>query len=159
MIEEISSVMNEKISNYSDLKLNAKFLSLFIEQAQNILHYSADRITGESGTQLSHGFILTGVKDGTIFIISGNPIDPSHEKILKSKLESINKYPKSELKKLFKEQLKSENDNFLSKGASLGLIELCRKSDNMEYHFDKTPSGELFFSIKTEYYYSETTIE
>ncbi len=152
MIEEISGIMNKKLSDYSELKMNSKFLSLFIEQAQNILHYSSNSFKDKDGVHISHGFIVTGIKNSNIFIISGNPIDKEHESILREKLDNIKNCSKKDLNRLFKEQLRSESDNTLSRGASLGLIDISRKSDNMEYHFDTMESGEVFFSIKTEYY-------
>lgn len=152
MIEEISAIMNKKLSSYSELKMNSKFLSLFIEQAQNILHYSSNSFKDKDGVHISHGFIITGIKNSNIFIISGNPIDKKHEAILRDKLNNIKDCSRKELNKLFKEQLKNDNENNLSRGASLGLIDISRKSDNMEYHFDTMDSGETFFSIKTEYY-------
>ncbi len=152
MIEEISLVMNKKLSSYSALRMNSRYLSLFIEQAQNILHYSSNTIKEEDGTRMSHGLILTGIENGNIFIISGNPVDKEHETVLKERLEELKGKSRDELNKLFKYQLRNDNLNELSKGASLGLIELSRKADNVEYNFDTLPSGETFFSIKTEYF-------
>lgn len=151
MIEEISSVMNKKISDISDIKLNSRYFSLFVEQAQNILHYSSEKKKDNSGGSISYGLILTGVQDGNIFIISGNPIESNHEKVLKQKLDNLKNCSRDELNQMFKDQLRSNNDNKYSKGASLGLIELSRKSDNLEYHFDKLNSGQTFFTLKTIY--------
>jgi Family of unknown function (DUF6272) len=151
MIEEISTIMNKKLSDVLKLKINSKYLSIFIEQAQNVLRYSSDINIDEKGSQISSGIILTGMNNGNVFIISGNPIDRKHEIFLKEKLEQLDKCSKEELKELFKEQLRDDNDNELSKGAGLGLIDIYRKSDKLEYHFSKMESGEVFFSIKTEY--------
>jgi hypothetical protein len=151
MIEEISIIINNQITSHSDLKLDGRYLGLFVELAQNILKYSAKTIIKDDGKQMSNGLILVGVRDGKIFVISGNPVTIEHEKALKVRLDRLKDCSKEDLNRAFKDQLKRENDNVLSRGAGLGLIDITRKSDNLEYHFSKLDSGSTFFTLKVEY--------
>lgn len=151
MIEDISLIINNRLNNYSNTITNRRYLGLFIELAQNILRYSANSIVDNEGNHISHGLILVGVRDGKIFVISGNPINKDNEIIVKDRLGDLKNYSKDELNKLFKEKLRSKDNKDLSSTPGLGLIDITRKSDNMEYHFSKLDSGETFFTIKVEY--------
>ena len=71
--------------------------------------------------------------------------------VLRDKLDKFKDSSKDELNKLFKKQLRSKNNNILSKGAGLGLIDIIRKCDTMEYYFSTLDSGETFYTLKVEY--------
>jgi len=145
IIEEISSVMDKRLTSYSKFKINSRYLTLFIELAQNILHYSK-RVDSEAG-----GIIVTGFENSKIFIISGNIIEENHEIILKEKLALLENRTNEELNDMFKKQLRSRETSERSKGAGLGLIDIIRKSDKIDYTFTTLKSGETFYSIKVEY--------
>lgn len=150
MIEEISTIINNKLSFYTDLPINGKYLNLFIELSQNILRYSADSVVNNDGRQVSNGLILLGIQNGSFYIISGNPINDDQEDLLKEKLNKLKTSSKDELKKMFKEQLKLKSQN-LNKSAGLGLIEISRKADNLEHEFTTLENGNRFFSLKIEF--------
>lgn len=151
MIEEISIIINNRVTTNSDLNLNGRYLGLFIELSQNILKYSARTVKTDDGRHVSNGLILVGVKDGNIFVISGNPVSLQNERVLREKLEILKDSSKEELNTKFKKQLKDMNSGLLDNSAGLGLIDITRKSDKMEYHFSKLDSGDSFFTLKVEY--------
>ena len=151
IIEEISSIISLKLCDISNMHVNSRYLTLFIEQAQNVLRYSSDSIMNGQGSLISNGLILTGIENDHIYIITCNPVDKGNEAVLKEKLGHLGKCSKEEMDQLFKDQLKENSKSEINKGAGLGLIEISRKSDKLEYHFTKMKSGKIFFSMKTVY--------
>lgn len=150
MIEEISTIINNKLSHYTDLPMNGKYLNLFIELSQNILRYSADSVLNDEGNQVSNGLILLGIQNGHFYIISGNPIKDGQEEQLNQKLNLLETSSKQELRNMFKEQIKVKSEG-LNKSAGLGLIEISRKADKIEHEFTSLESGQRFFSLKIEF--------
>ena len=126
--------------------------SIFIEQINNIMMYSADKEykTDPSGKplEISKGIILLGVDDTTYFIQSGNMVTDRNAEILKTRIDYINTLDKKELRQYYKQQLNAEDDNLESKGAGIGLIEVARRaSGSIVYEFEPLSGGLQFFSM------------
>ncbi len=123
-----------------------KVFSIFIEQVQNVIHYSQERC--EKSFDFGKGIIVIGNNDGKHFIVGGNKISKSKGAILKSNLNDLVLMDKDELKELYKQKRK-QNDNEESKGAGIGFIEMARKSSQpLKYSFEKIDEEYSFFSIE-----------
>ena len=130
--------------------ISQSVFSVFIEQMQNILNYSAERLqkADQEDDELRVGVVVIGHKENGYFILCGNKIYNRDISGLEEKIESIRNLSKDELKTLYKERRRMEvlPD---SKGAGLGLIEMARKgSQPIEYSF--TPIDDIFsfFTIR-----------
>ncbi|MDR2718020.1 MAG: SiaB family protein kinase [Treponema sp.] len=143
-----------------DLPLNASqaVFSVFVEQMNNMLMYSAEKEkqerpeTGMRETQIketSRGvFVLGSNDDKSYYIQTGNVIKDSSVEILKSRIDHLNTLDKKEMRTLYKEQLKSENDNPESRGAGIGLTEIARRaSSKIEYEFVPYGDGLSYFTM------------
>jgi len=147
-----------------DLPLNASqsVFSVFVEQMNNMLMYSAEKeqqehpeigiretsIKETSGKETSRGVFVLGIHDKSYYIQTGNVIKDSSVEILKSRIDLLNTLDKKELRNLYKEQLKSENDNPESKGAGIGLTEIARRaSSKIEYEFVPYGDGLSYFTM------------
>jgi len=125
--------------------------SIFIEQVQNVLNYSADKLNkgAEDENELRVGVVVIGHEGNEgYFVYCGNRIYNSDIPRMREHLELVRSLNKDELKTLYKERRRMEREPG-SKGAGLGLIEMARKSQlPLEYSF--TPVDDLlsFFSIK-----------
>lgn len=127
-----------------------KIFGIFVEQVQNIIRYSTDRIErgDEQDSEISNGLLLVGKEGDRIFTICGNMIRKSDIERLTENLESIRFMDKEELKKLYKEKIKYDSDEH-SKGAGIGFIEIARKSSEpFEYGFKDIEGCESFFFLK-----------
>ncbi len=125
-----------------------KIFSILIEKTQNIIHYSAEKISKKEN-MLSMGSIAVGFKDNHYFVICGNLIENKHTYPLEAKLSKLQKMDKNEIKQYYKEQRKRDVDD-RSKGAGLGLIEMARKAGSpIEFYFRPVDSKFTFFSVKT----------
>jgi len=126
-----------------------KVFSLVVEQTQNIIHYSAEKLAqNQNGSfDLSTGLIAVGHSDGEYFVLTGNLIDNEDIEHLKSKLVQLAKMDAEELKQYYKTQRRQHPDH-KSKGAGLGFIEIARKSCRpLEYDFIPVDDKYSFFSL------------
>ena len=130
-----------------------KVFSLFVEQVQNVIHYSAERLstTQPDPIELSHGVIVIGCENEKYYVMCGNLIGSELVDNLQSRLITLQNMDKEELKQYYKEQRKKEtNENSNSKGAGLGFIELARKTTQpIEFEFQPIDENLAFFSLRT----------
>jgi len=139
---------------YEELPLSASqsVFSVFVEQMNNMMMYSAEKIQQKSDSgklvEASKGIYILGVKDSTYFIQTGNVVSSSSADILKSRIDHLNTMDKKELRQYYKQQMKADNNNPESKGAGIGLIEIARRSSApIEYKFEPFESGLQYFTM------------
>lgn len=124
--------------------------SIFVEQVQNILNYSAEKLSkAEYDDELKIGIVVIGhEQNGSYFIYCGNRVYNEDISKLSENIDLIRNLNKEELKALYKERRKMEPAPG-SKGAGLGLIEMARKAGKpLEYSFEPIDDTFSFFSIK-----------
>ena len=124
--------------------------SIFIEQMQNILKYSVERVVkdAEVEKELRVGVLVIGQEDDSFYVYCGNKIFNKDVEKIQKKIDQISGLDKDQLKALYKEQRKKEPEEG-SKGAGLGLIEMARKSERpLEYSFKQIDEDFAFFTIK-----------
>jgi hypothetical protein len=143
--------MNLDYEGAGSTEKNAVF-SIFIEQIQNILNYSAerpDKMRADSENDLSFGSVVIGKEeDGSFFIYCGNRVYNKDIPQLSSKIDELKDLSKDELKALYKERRKMDPPPG-SKGAGLGLVEIARKAGKpIEYTFENVSEEFSFFAIK-----------
>lgn len=137
----------EEVSSTTILKV----FSMFIEQAQNILRYSADSIAHHIPDQkLGGGIMMVGYEQQHYYVVCGNVIESHLIPKLSRYLTELRDMSKEELKQYYKERRKSEIPED-SKGAGLGFIELARKASHpIEFNFRSIDDNHSFFSLKTQ---------
>lgn len=135
------------------LTIAQSVFSVFVEQMQNMLHYSAERENfskEQSGEtfEVATGVFILGVSDKKYFVQCGNKIRNEQVEKMKSRIDYLNTLDKVGLRKYYKECMRAENDNPESKGAGLGLIEIARRaSSKMDYDFTALEEGYSFFTL------------
>jgi hypothetical protein len=136
----------------ADKRISKGLFSLFVEQMQNVIRYSAE---GEpkgveySAKKLRYGVLTVG-KEGTHYFVScSNLIQQIDVERLRSALEHIQSLDKDALKALYKETLRGEVP-VGSKGAGVGFIHMARRADNgFEFDFAKVDEDYSHFCLKT----------
>lgn len=135
----------------TDASIAKRVFSVFIEQAQNIIRYSADKVSEakpESGSAVSAGMIVVGVEGGRFFVMCGNEVPGEHVPPLRERLSKIAGMGPDELKAYYREKLRQPPDEG-SLGGSIGLIEIARRaSAPVEFDFQDLAAGRSFFSLK-----------
>lgn len=131
-----------------DKKKSKSIFSVFVEQMQNVIRYSAERETLKDSTDLSYGILAVGDQDGKVFVTCGNVVRASDAAKLKAGLEKIKSLDKDGLKALWKETLKGDTPEG-SKGAGVGFIDIARRAEGgMEFDFAELDGETSFFTIK-----------
>jgi len=151
-IEGVGATLRRNLAiEDADSTTTISVFSIFIEQVQNVLNYSADRLhkSDELDNELRIGMVVIGREEnGKYFIYCGNRIYNHDIAKITDNLELIRKLSKDELKALYKERRRMEPEPG-SKGAGLGLIEMARRSVSpIDYSFEKIDEEFSFFSIK-----------
>jgi hypothetical protein len=134
-------------ANVSTVK---KVFSVFVEQAQNIIRYSADKLSGDGSKsiELSSGMVTIGTENNHFFIVCANVVLASDEPRLRERLERLRSMDRDAIKAYYKEQLREAPEE-QSKGATIGLIEIARRaSEPIEFDFDPIDNEKFFFCMK-----------
>jgi hypothetical protein len=130
--------------------------AIFIEQIQNIIHYSAEIVKdgGSSGTdgEIRQGVIVGGREqneDKRFFVMCGNYVERYKGRILAEKIEAMRSLNREELKALYKIQRRRAPTTEDSKGAGLGFLEMARKASRPpDYCITEIDDRYSFFSLK-----------
>lgn len=135
----------------TDASVSKRVFSVFVEQAQNVIRYSADKLVpagAPEGGMVSSGLIVVGVEDGRFFVACGNEVPEAHVTGLRARLDHIVGLSGDELKKYYRERLRQPADEG-SLGGSIGLIEIARRaSAPVEYEFQPRGDDRCFFCLK-----------
>jgi hypothetical protein len=143
--------IKEKISE-SDVQsvLVKRIFAIFVEQAQNVLKYSYERLLDKS-REKGIGIGLVGVgreSSEKFFVFAGNMIRRDAESGLRERLEFINSLDREALKQYYNQQRKTGVLNE-DGGAGLGFIDMARRSGHpIDYHFLPIDEQSSFFEIK-----------
>lgn len=150
-IEGIGSTLRLDLKmEEADMSSSQKIFSIFIEQMQNVLNYSEDKIINdkEMEKELRIGVLVIGQEDDSFYVYCGNKIYNEDVEKIQSRIDEISVLNAEELKALYKKRRKCEVEEG-SKGAGLGLIEMARKSGRpIECSFKKIDDKFSFFSIR-----------
>ncbi|PJZ69663.1 hypothetical protein CH373_09195 [Leptospira perolatii] len=144
VLTELGSMIRTSLS--SELKIK-KIFAVFIELAQNMLHYSAERKVNEEMKDAGVGILVVLENSVGYHVSSGNLVQDEKVEFLTERIQKINSMNKDELKAFYQQQLRAERPDD-SKGAGVGLIDIGRKSDGpLKFHFDKVDSTQSFFTV------------
>ncbi|MBI5162393.1 MAG: hypothetical protein HY985_00670 [Magnetospirillum sp.] len=136
----------------TDVTTIKKVFSVFIEQAQNIIRYSAEKVQGGTGggraVELSSGMVSIGQEGGRTFIVCGNTVLAEDVAKLRARLEKLRDMDRDAIKAYYKEQLREPPEED-SRGATIGLIEIARRaSEPIAFDFEPLDNGKSFFCLK-----------
>jgi hypothetical protein len=148
-IYHLGETLKERIQEAESKK--SKILSVFVELAQNIKLYSAERVYSDSEDKEVGQGIITFKDDTTAFYIkAGNVIRNESKKELIEKCRLINSLDREELNKLYnKERNRAIEEN--RAGGNIGLIELARRSRNpLQVSIDQLDDKRAFFTIEVK---------
>lgn len=134
----------------TDSNITKKVFSVFVEQVQNIIRYSAERIdTPEhsSAADLSAGLVMVGNEFGRFFVVCGNIMPQSEERPLRHRLQHLATLDKESLREYYRQQLREPEGS--AKGGNIGLIEIARRaSEPLQFDFLPVSQGQSFFCLK-----------
>lgn len=131
----------------ADAKVAKSVFAVFVEQVQNVIRYSAEKI-GEDPSELRFGVLTVGTHHERPFVACGNAIHEEDADRLRASLEHIKSLDRDGLKAMWKEVLRGETPQG-SKGAGVGFIDIARHARNgIEFDFRPLDGGFVFFTLK-----------
>ncbi|KIM08121.1 MAG: hypothetical protein KU28_04385 [Sulfurovum sp. PC08-66] len=151
VVEGVGTVLRNKMELEAvSTNVSLKVFSIFVEQIQNVIRYSADRIPQDDfESDISFGMLVVGEKNKQYFLVGGNRVTCEQKERLNDFLDKLATMSKEELKQFYKERRKAQPDEH-SKGAGLGFIEMARKStEPIKYNFEKIDNESYYFTIET----------
>lgn len=118
----------------------------------NVLMYSSEKrrfiVPNDGMVDASQGIFILSCQEKKYFLQSGNVIEDSSIMGISERIDHLNTLDKAELKRFYKERMRSQNPNPESRGAGLGLIEIARRaSSKIEYSFSPYGEGASFFTM------------
>ncbi|MBF0182063.1 MAG: hypothetical protein HQM03_18755 [Magnetococcales bacterium] len=150
VLENLAATLRSKVElKEGSASLSMKVLSIFVEQVQNIVHYSQDKVVQEEPRHVEYtqGICMIGQEEGHYYILSGNLIRNEDVSRIEEKLTVLRTMDQAALKAHYLAQRKKGPDEH-SKGAGLGLIDMLRRGSGMDYHFQPVDDRHTFFSVK-----------
>lgn len=151
ILKALGDALRQKIRLEStDTKTVNRVFSVFVEQVQNVIRYSAERIEhdAEPPVELSSGMITVGSENGRFFVICGNVIGRKDADTLAVRLRELAGMDSDELRRFYKEKLREPPDEG-SKGGSIGLIEIARRaSEPIQFDFQHLSEAQSYFVLK-----------
>jgi hypothetical protein len=101
--------------------------SVFIELAQNINRYSAERSDAGLETNAGCGIVVVSESEDRYTVASGNLVENGRLARVAERLKAMEDLPPEMIRKLYREQLKSAPPEG-SVGAGLGFYEIAKRS-------------------------------
>jgi uncharacterized protein DUF6272 len=146
------AIKQKLVLDDADTKTLRGVFSVFVEQMQNMIRYSAEMATGNatepSFGEIRYGVLTIGQENGDYVIYAGNLIERSDVERLRAKLSQIRDMNKEELRTLHKERLRAGPEEG-SKGAGLGFMEIARRASKpIEFDFTDVDEKHAFFTLK-----------
>jgi len=140
----LSKLKKEMDSRGISVTLYKKVLTVMIESLENIYKY--DDLINEN---YFPKFTIER-QDNQFILTAGNPVDKKSIKMLKEKIDCVNKLDKQELRKLYR---KTITDGRFSKkgGAGLGFIEMAKISGNkIQYRFEDINKNTSYYILEVK---------
>jgi len=136
----------------TDANVAKRVFSVFVEQVQNIIRYSSERVeTAPPPRQMRSGIVAVGHEAGGFFVTCGNTISGEAVGLLQARLEHLASLDRDQLKAYYREKLREPPETG-SQGASIGLIEIARRSSapiKYDVSWADDDQSSAFFVIKS----------
>jgi hypothetical protein len=148
IIEELGQAITRYLETQALTKATLMdVFSIFIEQAQNVNNYAANReAEGNNDLDFNSGIVTIGRSGPHHVVCSGNFLKKCDVENLTVRLNQLHSLDKKELKTLYKQQLRQEREP--GQGGGLGLIDMSRKSAlPLEYEVRELDEKYCFFSL------------
>lgn len=146
IIEELGKAVKSYLESENQKKsVIMDVFAVFVEQTQNVRNYTASAALAETDQQ---GILIIGKHDDKYAVSAGNLVRAADVAPLIGKLERLKGLDKTELKALYKEQMRLPLAPD-GAGAGLGLIDMARRASEPLHHTVEPIDGDYaFFSLR-----------
>lgn len=152
VLSGVGEALKQKLAiQDADTKTVRSVFAIFVEQMQNIIRYSAEKVPAgeEAPMELRFGLLTIGQDEDGYTVHAGNLVENADIERMRTRLSAIQAMDKDALKAAYKEQLKSTRPDEHSKGAGIGFIEIARRaSQPIAFDFMAVDENHAFFALK-----------
>jgi len=146
------AIKQKLVIDDADTKTLRSVFAVFVEQMQNMIHYSAEKVPSREielpFSEMRYGILTIGREGDDYVIHGGNLVARSDVSRLRERLSKIRSMNKEELRAVRKERLRGAPEEG-SKGAGLGLMEIARRASKpIEFDFSDVDDEYAFYTIK-----------
>lgn len=140
----------EKEARENDLHLSTatNIFTIFIELSQNMMNYSKSIDETDLNIKPEGLIIVSKDKEDNYYVDSQNVISLDDKEKIEPKLLDIKELDLDGIKKRYKE-LRRSGKNTHEKGGGIGLYEIAKRCNNLEYEFKQINSTRFYFHIRT----------
>ncbi len=131
----------------SNMNMVSKLSVITIEYCQNIIHYGKNEEIDNNEISGIGEIDIRCINDINYEIISINTVSLEDKEKIKPKLQEIQSLDKQALKKRYRE-LRKSGQNTHSKGGGIGMYEIAKVSDKIEYEFTPINKDKYTFMMK-----------
>ena len=150
VLEEATLLIKKNVERFPQVVIQQKFIVLFIEIAQNIIRYSSAKPGDKSLPGSSQGMMLAGATDKTQCIVGCNTVGDENEAYLRETLPSLKSMTKNDLNKYYKAALRTNTIEPENGSVGLGLIDIFRRAENVDFEFHSRPQGDTLYLLRVE---------
>jgi Family of unknown function (DUF6272) len=144
IMSEISRDIRAKVGK--DAAAGRKVFAIFIELAQNILYYSAEKVKFADRND-GVGILLLTQSESAYTFSCGNLVDNHHVPELMGGIDMINSMDQEQLREYKRKQREGPSPE-RSRGAGFGLTQVALTSGNpLQVDFKKIDNAFSFFSL------------
>jgi len=152
LLEGIGAALRSKLAiDQTDRQQAKNLFSIYVEQVQNLIRYSAEKeglVDGAGLLELRYGILTVGKEENGYFILCGNLIRRQDVEPLRTALVALSAMERKALTALYKETLRREAPKH-SKGAGVGFIHIARlAARGLEFGFFDAGDDRSFFTLK-----------
>jgi hypothetical protein len=144
ILQTIGFYIEGFLSNHP--KAGKKIFKVFVELAQNISYYSAEKSIFKGDKEIGSGLFLIAESDDAYTFITGNLVKNDDINSIIEKSEKINSLDREELREYKREQRKLPSGP--KGGAHIGLIQVALTSANpLDIEISPVDDEQSFFSL------------
>lgn len=152
IIGEMGNILRKKLEQEDiDKKTILNIFAIVIEQAQNIVRYSAEKIILKDRSDqrnLGAGIIIVGYENSHYYVFCGNQIKNDAIDTLSAYLNKLKGMDLEALKELYRNQRKKRTET-RSSSAGLGFIEIAKRvKQPIQFQIEEIDDDTSFFSMK-----------
>ncbi|EXF46385.1 hypothetical protein BAY1663_01115 [Pseudomonas sp. BAY1663] len=147
LIEEIGNALrNYLAAEHAHPSSAMDVFAVYIEMTQNIRHYTRQK--NWSDQEAAATVVVARDERGRYVVSAGNLIETADGETLLSAIHDLADLDKTQLKAMYKEQLRKPRDGQTVSGAGLGLIDIARKSSEpLQASLQPVANGLSFISL------------
>lgn len=123
--------------------------AVYVELTQNIRNYCLRKAGDVLNHPLQEGILVIGRDEENYLVSSGNLVEQEDIPGLTAHLDHLRTLDRTQLRALYKEQLRKERTPGKEHQAGLGLIDMSRKASRpLEYAVSAIDARHAFFSLR-----------